>query len=38
MKRLTSNQQGFIPLLLTILFVVLVVIVVVYLRVLRANQ
>jgi hypothetical protein len=38
MKNLRQNQKGFIPLLLTIIFIVIAGIVFVYLRVLKATQ
>jgi hypothetical protein len=38
MKHLQKNQNGFIPLMLTIIFIVIAGIVFVYLRVLKAQQ
>lgn len=38
MNNLSKNQNGFIPLLLTVIFIVLAGIVFVYLRVLKAQQ
>jgi hypothetical protein len=38
MKKLKANQQGFVPMLVTILGVILAVIVFTYLRVAHASQ
>jgi hypothetical protein len=38
MKQLRKNQNGFIPMMLTIIFIVIAGIVFVYLRVLKATQ
>ncbi len=38
MKKLASDQDGFIPLLLTVLAVVVVIIYIAYFRVLHAHQ
>jgi hypothetical protein len=38
MKKLTHNEQGFIPLLLTILAIIIAVIVFAYLRVVKAQR
>jgi len=38
MKKLTHNEHGFIPLLLTVLFVIVAVIVFAYLRVAKAQH
>lgn len=38
MKKLVVNQEGFIPMILTLLAIVVVVIVLVYIRVLHASK
>jgi len=38
MKKLKPNQDGFIPMMLTLLAILLTVIVLVYLRVLKAHK